>query len=64
MNFDEFRPGYIARDIYTGVHYEVIEPDKRGMAKVENVVTHDISKWNAYNNNRFERLKGQLEMFV
>ena len=63
MNLYEFSAGDMVGDVYTGEHYEVLEPDKKGMAKIRNVSDGKLEEWNAYNNNRFYKLKGQLSLF-
>jgi hypothetical protein len=59
----EFKEGDILDDFYTGDHYKVVEPDKHGMAVLLNLGTRKNEVWNAENNFRFTKLKGQLELF-
>lgn len=57
-NPKDFKIGDIIRNVYTGRIYEVIEPDKHGMAKLK--TDNSIQDWNAYNNCKFEKAEGQL----
>lgn len=63
MNIYEFHPGDKIADRYTSTHYEVLVPDKNGMAEIRNLHTGSVEVWNAYNNNRFFKLEGQLSLF-
>lgn len=58
-----FNVGDILDDFYTGDHYKVVEPDKRGMAILYNLSTQKNEVWNSCNNCRFTKLEGQLELF-
>lgn len=64
MNLFEFKKGDIIGDRYSDNHYEVIEPDKSGMAKIRKLSGGCVEDWNAYNNNRFYKMKGQLSLFT
>ena len=64
MNLFEFKEGDIIRDKYSDNHYEVIESDKSGMAKIRKISDGGVEDWNAYNNNRFYKMKGQLSLFT
>ena len=64
MNLFEFKEGDIIRDKYSDNHYEVIEPDKSGMSKIRKLSDGGVEYWNAYNNNRFYKMKGQLSLFT
>ena len=59
----ELNPGDYIVSFYTGIHYKVIEPDKKGMAKLLNLDTNEEEDWNSCNNNHFNKLEGQLEIF-
>ncbi len=63
MNIHQFKPGDIIADQYSKNHYQVVEPDKNGMSKIRNLDTNIVEIWNAYNNNRFHKLEGQLSLF-
>lgn len=63
MNIYEFHIGDKIADRFTSIHYEVITPDKNGMGEIKNLDTGSIEVWNAYNNNRFFKLEGQLSLF-
>lgn len=63
MNIYQFNPGDTIEDKYTGAHYQVVEPDKNGMSRIRNLATGIVETWNAYNNNRFHKLEGQLSVF-
>ncbi len=64
MNLFEFKKGDIIGDEYSDNHYEVIEPDKSGMAKIRKLSDGGVEDWNAYNNDRFYKMKGQLSLFT
>lgn len=64
MNLFEFKEGDIIGDKYSDNHYQVIEPDKSGMAKIRELSDGGVEDWNAYNNNRFYKMKGQLSLFT
>ena len=64
MNLFEFKKGDIIGDRYSDNRYEVIEPDKSGMAKIRKLSGGGVEDWNAYNNNRFFKMKGQLSLFT
>lgn len=55
-NPKDFKPGDIIQDIFTGEPYEVMEPDKRGMATLKDAVGV-LTHLNAYNNPRFRIAK-------
>ena len=59
----DFKTGDIIEDFYTKDHYKIVEPDKHGMAILYNLSTRKNESWNAENNFRFTKLKGQLELF-
>lgn len=63
MNIYQFKLGDIISDQYSNTHYQVVEPDKNGMSKIRNLTTNVVETWNAYNNNRFSKLEGQLSLF-
>lgn len=63
MNIYQFKPGDIIADQYSNTHYQVVEPNKNGMSQIRNLTTNVVETWNAYNNNRFHRLEGQLRLF-
>lgn len=50
-------------DYMKSIHYKVIEPDKKGMAKLLNLDTNEEEDWNSCNNNHLNKLEGQLEIF-
>ena len=50
-------------DYMKSIHYKVIEPDKKGMAKLLNLDTNEEEDWNSCNNNHFNKLEGQLDIF-
>lgn len=53
QNPHEFKPGDRISDVHKGTLYQVVEADKRGMAKLRNLETGKVEDWNAYNNKRF-----------
>ena len=59
-NPKDFNVGDKIVNVYSGRVYEVIEPDKHGMAKLK--IGNAIQDWNAYNNSKFEKAEGQLTM--
>lgn len=63
MEIYQFNPGDTISDQYSNIHYQVVEPDKNGMSKIRNLSTNVVESWNAYNNNRFSKLEGQLGLF-
>lgn len=63
MNIHEFHPGDKIADRFTSTRYEVLVPDKNGMGEIRNLCTGSVEVWNAYNNNRFFKLEGQLSLF-
>ncbi len=56
-----FENGSIVKDIYDGNVYKILENDKRGMAKLENVETGEISSINAHNNARYIQHQIKIE---
>lgn len=63
MNPNAFVPNTLVACMFTGLQYRVIEPDKKGMAKLLNVKTGRYEPWNACNNPRFYPLSEQLDLF-
>jgi hypothetical protein len=59
----KFKKGDMITSIYSGRVYEVVEPDKKGMAKLKELETGFITDWNSCNNPHFELMKPQLELF-
>lgn len=72
LNPKEFQKGDHIRDIYSGAVYEVVESDKKGMAKLRVVKARTketetgkgvgievgkVEDWNAYNNPHFRKLE-------
>ena len=49
----KFSKGDTVTDIYDSKMYQVIEPDKRGMAKFKNIDNGLLVNWNSCNNRRF-----------
>lgn len=58
-----FNKGDFVRSFYSEKHYEVIEPDKRGMAILLDVETGRKEDWNSCNNPHFEKQTPQLKLF-
>jgi len=42
--------------IYSGKVYQIIEPNKKGMAKLKNIETELVENWNSCNNPHFKKL--------
>lgn len=63
MEIYQFNQDDIISDQYSNTHYQIVEPDKNGMSKIRNLDTNIVETWNAYNNNRFHKLEGQLSLF-
>jgi hypothetical protein len=63
MNPVNLKNGDIVADKYNNNHYKVVVNDKNGMAKMKNLTSKVIENWNSCNNDRFYRLKGQLELW-
>ena len=59
-NPKDFKKGDVIIDVYSNRVYEVIEPDKHGMAKLK--IENYTKVLNAYNNPRFEKADGQLSL--
>ena len=62
-NLFVFNVGDILGDIYTDTHYQLLRLDKKGMAEILNLNLNRVEGWNAYNNCRFYKLKGKLNLF-
>ena len=62
MNPFKFNVDDIIEDFYTGYHYRVIIPNEQGMSILYNLDTCKNENWNSYNNCRFKKLEGQLEL--
>lgn len=59
-NPKDFKKGDIIIDVYSNRIYEVIEPDKHGLSLLK---TEGYTKTlNAYNNPRFVKAEGQLNI--
>ena len=58
-----FKQGDFIRSVYDLKVYEVIEPDKKGMAKLLNTETNGIENWNSCNNPHFLKQEKQLQLF-
>jgi hypothetical protein len=54
LNPYEYNKGDKIRSIYTRLQYQVIEPDKKGMANLKNLKSGEVEDWNACNNPHFE----------
>jgi hypothetical protein len=53
LNISKFKNGDIIKSVYSGLEYEVVEANKRGMAKLKNLKTGKTEPWNADNNPHF-----------
>lgn len=58
----QFKSGDTIQSVYDSKVYEVIEPDKKGMAKLKNIETLGIENWNSCNNPHFKIFEGQLTL--
>lgn len=63
-NPSHFSKGDIIRSIYSGKIYQVVEPNKSGIAKLE--CDGYVTDWNAHNNAHFEKVEigSQLNLFL
>lgn len=62
LNPKDFKKGELAQSIFTGKIYEVVEPDKKGMAKLINTGTGIKEDWNACNNPHFKKFDNQYSL--
>ena len=60
-----FKIGDMVQSVYSGLLYEIVEPNKNGMAKLKNIRTGQVEDWNAENNPHFKQLDkgGQVRMY-
>jgi hypothetical protein len=63
FNPSHFKKGQMVVSVYSGTDYEIIEPDKKGMAKLMELDTGLITVWNAHNNTHFNSMNTQLKLF-
>lgn len=57
-----FKLGDTIQSVYDCKIYEVVDPDKKGMAKLRNVETNGLENWNSCNNPHFKIFEGQLRL--
>lgn len=62
LNPINFNKGDFLRSVYSDKYYEVIEPDKRGMATLYDIETGRSETWNSCNNPHFEKKQPQLKL--
>ena len=61
-NPKDFNINDIIESVYSVNLYKVIEPYKKGMAKLKNVDTLMIENWNSCNNPHFVKAESQLKL--
>lgn len=61
LNPSDFDKGTYIQSVHTAKVYEIIEPNKKGMAVL---INEDGQKedWNALNNSHFVKFTGQIKM--
>lgn len=62
-NPNRFKKDELIKDVHTEKVYKVIEPDKKGMAKLQNLESGIVENWNACNNYRFIKQPSQFSLF-
>jgi len=62
-NPNRFTKDELIKDVHTEKVYKVVEPDKKGMAKLLNIESGIVENWNACNNPRFIKQLSQLSLF-
>lgn len=63
LNPISFKPKEFIKSVYSNKIYEVLEPDKKGMAILINTETNSKEHWNSCNNPHFIKIEKQLEIF-
>jgi hypothetical protein len=59
----EFKKQDFIKSVYSNKIYEVMEPDKKGMAILRNTETNRKENFNACNNPHFVKQENQIKLF-
>lgn len=62
-NPNRFKKDELIKDVHTEKVYKVVEPDKKGMAKLLSLESGNIEDWNSCNNPRFIKQPAQCSLF-